>query len=108
MTPSEIVTTTTETARMLSTDTASRTFVKSIATIVDAFAEVPDCPYSAFSREQIAQVQLTAEQTIAAIERRLEGGADTRSVQLKLAEAIYAVRRELEDINRWQGHFDRT
>jgi len=108
MTPTEIVTTTTETAPTLSVDASAAAFVKSITTMVDAFSRVPDFPYSAFSRGQIAQLQLTAEQTIAAIERRLEGGADKRSVQLELAEAIYAVRRELEDINRWQRHFERT
>jgi hypothetical protein len=105
MTPSEIVTIVSETAQALVQTESGRSFVKSITKIVDALSCVPDQSSTAFSRQEIAQLQLAAEQTIAAIEVRIETGDDNGTVQLKLARAIYELRRELEQVDQWRQHY---
>ncbi len=105
MTPSEIVTVASEAAQALSQAAPGRIFMKSIMKIVDALSRVPDYSHAAFSSQEIAQLQLAAEQTIAAVELRIETGDDNGTVQLELARAIYELRRELEDINRWREHY---
>ena len=105
MTPSEIVTIVSETAQTLVQTESGRSFVKSITKIVDALSRVPDCSSTAFSSEEIARLQLAAEQAITAIEVRIETGDDNETVQLELARAIYELRRELEEVDRWRQHY---
>ena len=105
MTPSEIVTIVSETAQTLVQTESGRNFVKSITKIVDALSRVPDCSSTAFSSEEIARLQSGAEQAISAIEVRIEAGDDNGTVQLELARAIYELRRELEDVDRWRQHY---
>ena len=105
MTPSELVTVVSETAQALVQTESGRSFVKSIEKILDALSRVPDYSSTAFSREEIARLQLAAEQAITAIEVRIETGEDNGSVQLKLARAIYELRRELEEVDRWRRHY---
>ena len=105
MTPSEIVTVASETAQALVQTESGRSFMKSITKIVDALSRVPDCSSTAFSSQDIARLQLAAEQAIAAIEVRIETGDDNGTVQLEMARAIYELRRELEEIDRWRQHY---
>lgn len=105
MTPSEIVTVASETVQALSHAVSGRTFVKSIKKLVDALARVPDYSSAAFSSQEIAQLQLAAEQTIAAVELRIETGDDNGTVQLELARSVYELRLKVEDINRWRRHY---
>jgi hypothetical protein len=105
MTPLEIVTVASDTAQALSQSASGRIFTKSIKKILDALSCVPDYAHAAFSSEQIAQLQLNGEQTIAAIELRIETGDDNGTAQLEMARAIYELRRELEDIDRWRRHY---
>ena len=105
MTPSELVTAVSETAQALAQTESGRSFVKSIAKILDALSRVPDYSSTAFSSEEIARLQLAAEQSITAIEVRIETGDDNGTVQLKLARAIYELRRELEEVDRWRRHY---
>jgi anaerobic glycerol-3-phosphate dehydrogenase len=105
MTPSEIVTIASETMQALSQATSGRVFMKSTAKFLNALSRVPDYPYAAFSSQEVVRLQQTAEQTIAAIELRIETGDDNGTVQLELARAIYELRRELEDVSRWRQHY---
>jgi hypothetical protein len=104
MTPAEIGTIASEMMQALSQATSGRVFVKSILKFIDALSYVPDYSDTAFSSQEIARLQETAEQTIAAIELRLETGNDNATVQLDLARAIYELRRKLEDISRRRQH----
>ena len=105
MTPSEIVTVASETMQALSQATSGRNFMKSIVKFIHALECVPDYSDAAFSNQEIVRLQQTAEQTIAAIELRIETGDDNGTVQLELARAIYELRRELEDVSRWRQHY---
>jgi hypothetical protein len=105
MTPSEIVTIASETMQALSVAASGRVFMKSTTKLIDALSCVPDYSYAAFSSEEVVRLQQTAEQTIAAIELRIETGDDNATAQLELARAIYELRRELEDIGRWRQHY---
>ncbi|MGH9420287.1 MAG: hypothetical protein ACRD3J_09955, partial [Thermoanaerobaculia bacterium] len=46
-----------------------------------------------------------AEDVIAQIERRVGLGGDSDAVQLDFVEAVYEIRRALEDIDRWRHHY---
>ena len=72
---------------------------------VGALAHVPDFPAAEFTPLEIEQLSATAEQVIEAIERRLENSKDRVATQQELAESVYEIRRELEEITRWRRHY---
>ena len=72
---------------------------------VGALAHVPDFPAAEFTPLEIEQLSATAEQVIEAIERRLENSKDRVATQQELAESVYEIRREMEEITRWRRHY---
>ncbi len=72
---------------------------------VGALAHVPDFPAAEFTPIEIEQLSATAEQVIEAIERRLENSKDRVATQQELAESVYEIRREMEEITRWRRHY---
>jgi hypothetical protein len=84
---------------------SGRTFLKLMREFVAALAHVPDFPAAEFSTLEIEQLSATAEQVIEAIERRLENNRDKVATQQELAESVYEIRRELEEITRWRRHY---
>ena len=72
---------------------------------VGALAHVPDFPAAEFTTLEIEHLSATAEQVIEAIERRLENSRDRVATQQELAESVYEIRRELEEITRWRRHY---
>lgn len=104
MSASELLKAASTAANGLSSDTSGRAFRRFTREFVDALARVPDYPAADFSPLEIEQLSSTAERVIAAIERRLEAEDDSSSVKQELAETIYDVRRNLEEIGRWRRH----
>jgi hypothetical protein len=94
-----------EAAHSLFPDAASRAFLKSVRDFVAALSRVPDYPAGTFSPVEIAQLSSTSERVIGSIETRIESRQDPSGIQQQLAESIYDVRRELEEIGRWRRHF---
>jgi len=84
---------------------SGRTFLKLMREFVGALAHVPDFPAAEFTPIEIEQLSATAEQVIEAIERRLENSKDRVATQQELAESVYEIRREMEEITRWRRHY---
>jgi len=84
---------------------SGRTFLKLMREFVGALAHVPDFPAAEFTALEIEQLSATAEQVIEAIERRLENSKDRVATQQELAESVYEIRRELEEITRRRRHY---
>jgi len=68
---------------------------------------VPDYPPREFSTDSIGVLAQMAEDVITRIERRVSTGDDSGAVQLDLVEAVYDIRRALEEIDRWRRHYAR-
>ena len=68
-------------------------------------ATVPDYAACEFSTDSIGLLGRLAESVIARIERRVGAGDDSGAVQLVLVEAVYDIRRALEEIDRWHRHY---
>jgi hypothetical protein len=47
-----------------------------------------------------------AEEVVASVENRIESRRDSKATQLRLAESVYRIRAELEEIARWRRHFN--
>jgi hypothetical protein len=84
---------------------SGRTFLKLLRDFVGALAHVPDFPAAEFTPLEIEQLSATAEGVIEAIERRIEDGKDKVATQQELAESVYEIRRELEEIAHWRRHY---
>ena len=84
---------------------SGRTFLKLMREFVGALAHVPDFPAAEFTPLEIERLTATANQVIEAIERRLENSKDRVATQQELAESVYEIRREMEEITRWRRHY---
>jgi hypothetical protein len=82
-----------------------RPFLSSIRSFVTALRRVPDAGPSEYSHEQLATIRDLAERVVAEIEDRLEDDDDHPPIQRELARTIYAIRRTLEEMHRWECHF---
>jgi hypothetical protein len=75
---------------------------------VSAFVEVlecfPDYPATTFSPASLQRVQDQAEGVIETVERTVQDSPDDRRSQ-RLVAHIYAIRRAVEEIDRWQKHY---
>lgn len=83
----------------------ARGFLRAAKQFAAALGLVPDCAISDFASSDLDALQPRAERVIAMIEARLDAGKDRDSIRQELAEAIYDIRRELEEINRWRQHY---
>lgn len=81
-----------------------RGFAEAVETYGDALSHIREHDPAHITAEDIRRLDVEAEQVIEAIERRIESGADGRSVQLELAEAVYGVRRKFEKLVNWHKH----
>ena len=84
---------------------SGRTFLKLMREFVGALAHVSDFPAAEFTTLEIEQLSATADRVIEAIERRLESSKDRGATQQELAESVYEIRREMEEITRWRRHY---
>ena len=66
---------------------------------------VPDHAPRELSTDSIGLLARLAEDVITRIERRVSSGDDSGAVQLDLVEAVYGIRRALEEIDRWRRHY---
>lgn len=80
-------------------------FNRAVQEFVGVLRTVPDCAPVEISAGMIQVLQHLAERVIQQIEHRLATGEDRRSLQRDLAEAVYDIRRALEEIDLWQRHY---
>jgi hypothetical protein len=52
----------------------------------------------------MVRLRALAEETIDAVERRIDSGGDDEPVQQRLVGTIYEVRRRMESIELWFRH----
>jgi hypothetical protein len=80
-------------------------FTHKLAHVVSAIGAIPDSPPEGFTVDDMARLRELAEETVEAIEQRLEGGGDGEKVQQKLAGTVYEVRKRMEAVEVWFRHF---
>lgn len=83
-------------------DTASgRGFDKAIDDFARLLGTVPSSAPGVMGGDDIEALRAMAGTVIGHIERRLEARTDRRARQVALAQAVYRIQQELENIDRW-------
>ena len=80
-------------------------FTHKLGKIVGALGTVQDAPPKAFTSEDLVRLRELAEETIEAVERRIESSGDDSTVQQRLAGTVYEVRKRMEAVEVWVRHF---
>jgi hypothetical protein len=93
-----------EVHRKIQQATGGRTMDGAVREFVHTLTLIPDCAPSEISSDQIEVLRGLAESVIEQIEARLAQGSRPQ-VEQDLAAGVYAIRRALEEIDRWQRHY---
>ena len=80
-------------------------FTHKLAHVVSAIGAIPDSPPEGFTAGDMDRLRELAEETVEAIERRLDSGGDADKVQQRLAGTVYEVRKRMEAVEVWFRHF---
>jgi hypothetical protein len=89
----------------LAADIDGKAFEASVARFTERLAMIRDCPAADVPQATFDQVSGLADQVIEAIEQRLNDGNDGASLKRRLANTVYAIRGEIEELFRWRKHF---
>ena len=92
------------TVQELRIETHHRPFTHKLALVVTAIGAIPDNPPAGFSEQTLVRLRELAEETVEAIEQRIDSGGDDIDVQQKLAGTVYEVRKRMEDVEIWFRH----
>jgi chemotaxis regulatin CheY-phosphate phosphatase CheZ len=76
-----------------------------LAQVVSAIGAIPDLPPQDFTADAMARLRELADETVEAVERRIDSGGDSGSVQQQLAGTVYEIRRRMEVVDTWFRHF---
>ena len=68
-------------------------------------ASVPDFPAGTFSEAEVARLASLSDDVIERIETRVASEGDSAADQQRLVEAVYVIRRALEEIDHWRRHY---
>ena len=79
-------------------------FTHKLAHVVSALGELPDSPPQGFPTDAMVRLRELADETVDAVERRLESGGDGEVEQQKLVGTIYEIRRRMEAVELWFRH----
>jgi hypothetical protein len=80
-------------------------FIEKLGQILSAIAEIPDGPPALFTPDDLSRLRELAEETVAAIESRIDTGGDDEKTTQRLAGTVYELRRRVEAIEGWYRHF---
>ena len=80
-------------------------FTHKLAHIVSTLGAIPDSPPQGFTEDAMVRLRQLAEETVEAIERRIESGVDNEASQQRLAGTVYEIRRRMEAVETWFKHF---
>jgi hypothetical protein len=81
-----------------------RAFTAKLAQIVTAIGTVQDSTPDEVSSDAIERLRQLVDETIDAIEQRLEARLDDQDVQQHLAGTVYELRRRMESVETWFRH----
>jgi hypothetical protein len=95
-------------AETVRTAAHSGAFKKAVDGFVQVLAAVPDYAPAMFSDQAVGALLELSEQVIEQIEQRINTQQDGASVQQDIVEAVYDIRRELENIDTWRRHYRGT
>ena len=80
-------------------------FTHKLGQIVGALGTIPDAPPKAFTSEDLVRLRELAEETIEAVERRIDSSGDDSTVQQRLAGTVYEIRKRMEAVEVWFRHY---
>jgi hypothetical protein len=86
-------------------ETHASAFKDRLAQIVTALGTIQDLPPATVTADDMKRLRELVEETVEAIERRIDTGGDSESVQQHLAGTVYEVRRRMEAVEVWFKHF---
>jgi len=92
------------TVQELRLETHQRAFTDKLAQIVTAIGTVQDSRSNEVTSADIERLRQLVNDTIVAIEQRLETRLDDQDVQQHLAGTVYELRRRMESVETWFGH----
>jgi hypothetical protein len=95
------------TVQELRLETHRGVFTSKLAQIVTAIGAVQDSAPGEVSSDDIERLRELVDETIEAIEQRLEARLDDQDVQQHLAGTVYELRRRMESVETWFRHFHR-
>lgn len=79
-------------------------FTEKLGRIVSALGTIPDSASGELTTADMARLRELVDETVDAIERRIEVGADDQQVQQHLAGTVYEIRRRMEIVGVWFEH----
>ena len=79
-------------------------FTHKLAHVVTALGAIPDSPPQGFTTDAMVRLREIADETVEAVERRIESGGDGDKVQQQLAGTVYEIRRRMEAVELWFRH----
>jgi hypothetical protein len=92
------------TVQELRLETHRGAFTAKLAQIVTAIGTVQDAAPEEISSDDIERLRELVNETVDAIERRLDAQLDGQDVQQHLAGTIYELRRRMESVEAWLRH----
>ena len=82
-----------------------RAFTHKLAHLVGVIGAIPDSPPQGFTEDAMLRLRQLADETVEAVERRIESGVDEEASQQQLAGTVYEIRRRMEAVEIWFRHF---
>jgi hypothetical protein len=91
-------------ARRSRTAMFGRTFERGVSEFSALLSAVPDGEAGDTTPADVDRLVAVAGEVVATIEGRLESNRDSQAVRLRLADAVYQIRAELEQLALWRRH----
>jgi hypothetical protein len=79
-------------------------FTHKLGHIVGVLGTIPDWPKGQLTPAQMERLRALADETVDAIERRIDSADDDDEVQQRLAGTVYEVRKRMEAVEIWFRH----
>jgi len=76
-------------------------FIHKLAAIVSAIGTIPDSLPSRFTPDDMARLRALADETVEAIERRIDTGRDEEAARQRLAGTVYEFLKRMEAVELW-------
>jgi hypothetical protein len=92
------------TVQELRTEQHLRAFTSKLSHVVSAIGAIPDSRPRGFTAETVLRLRELVEETVEAVERRIDSGGDGEKVQQQLAGTVYEIRRRMEAVETWVRH----
>ena len=82
-----------------------RGFTSRLSHVVSVIGTIPDSPPERFTADNMSRLRKLAEETVEAVESRIDSGGDANKLQQELAGTVYEIRKRMEAVEIWFRHF---